>query len=117
MPPESNQIISRSRSVDRARRPVVPFYETTRRAYCLRVEASGTANESARSGIGAAMNSRRAILASHRARRADFVTRALSVAMPVFAYICRYNFEMMRNAIRERSERTHLARCQIADTV
>ena len=44
---------------------------------------------SARSGIGAAMNSRRTNFAIHRARRADLATRALSVAMPVFAYIWR----------------------------
>ena len=42
-----------------------------------------------RSGIGAATNNRRTALASHRARRAERATRALSVAMPVFAYICR----------------------------
>ena len=49
---------------------------------------------------------------SHRAHRADCCTRALSVAIPVFAYICRYSFEINTNAIRARTdsttrERTH----------
>ena len=70
---------------------------------------------STRSGIGAATNSRRAALASQRARRADRATRALSVAMPVLAYICRYNFEINTKAMRARSDRTQVERCQIAD--
>jgi hypothetical protein len=39
--------------------------------------------------------------------------RALSVAMPVLAYICRYNFEIRRNATLARSDLTHRDRCQI----
>ena len=50
----------------------------------------------------------------HRARRAERATRALSVAMPVFAYICRYSFEISTNARRARMERTHVERCQTA---
>ena len=47
------------------------------------------------------------------AHRADRFTRALSVAMPVFAYICRYSLEMSTNARRALSEETQLDRCQI----
>ena len=43
----------------------------------------------ARSGIGDATNSRRAAMSIHRARFVERPTRALSVAMPVFAYIYR----------------------------
>jgi hypothetical protein len=42
-----------------------------------------------RSGIGRPANRRRHGTAIHRARRAERLTRALSVAMPVFAYIWR----------------------------
>jgi hypothetical protein len=52
----------------------------------------------ASSGIGLAANSRRHGLAIQRAQFADRPTRAQSVAMPVFAYICRYNFEISTNA-------------------
>jgi len=62
------------------------------------------------SGIGAATKRRRAARASHRARRAERCTRALSVAIPVFAYICRYNFEISTNASRARSDRTQRER-------
>jgi hypothetical protein len=48
-----------------------------------------------------------------RAHRLARFTRALSVAMPVFAYICRYSFEIRTNASRERSERTQAERRQI----
>ena len=41
------------------------------------------------SGMGSATNNRRHGAASQRAHRADRAWRALSVAMPVFAYICR----------------------------
>jgi len=53
-------------------------------------------------------------LASTRARFAERATRALSVAMPVLAYICRYNFEISTKAARARSDSTHDDRCQIA---
>src|SRR5688500_17830973 len=46
---------------------------------------SGTA----RSGIGGAWNNRRQGLAIQRAHMAERLTRALSVAIPVLAYICR----------------------------
>src|SRR5205809_3621494 len=70
-------------------------YEMTRSAKRLAsVEVGADREGSARSGIGDVTNRRRAAFASHRARRADCATRALSVAMPVFAYICRYNFEI-----------------------
>ena len=38
-----------------------------------------------------------------RAHRFARFTRALSVAMPVFAYICRYSFEISTKARRDRS--------------
>jgi hypothetical protein len=62
------------------------------------------------------MKSRCAIRGIHRARRTERATRVLLVAMPVFAYICRYSFEISTNARRERSERTHVDRYQIADS-
>src|SRR5262245_61839227 len=62
-------------------------YGITRRASRTSLDSNGGVTGQERSGIGAATNSRRAALASHRARRADFDTRALSVAMPVLAYI------------------------------
>jgi hypothetical protein len=37
-------------------------------------------------------------LASRRAHVVERWTRALSVAMPVLAYICRYSLEINRNA-------------------
>ena len=51
-----------------------------------------------------ATNRRRAARPIHWARLADRCTRALSVAMPVFAYICRYSFEISTNATRDRSD-------------
>ena len=68
---------------------------------------------SASSGIGAATKRRLATRASQRARRTERDTRALSVAIPVFAYICRYNFESNTKATRARSDRTHEDRAQI----
>jgi hypothetical protein len=44
---------------------------------------------SCRSGIGRPAKSRRQGCAIRRAQRADRLTLALSVAMPVLAYICR----------------------------
>ena len=54
-------------------------------------------------GNGRATNRRRHGLAIRRAQRLARLTRALSVAIPVFAYICRYNFEMSTKANRARS--------------
>jgi hypothetical protein len=50
--------------------------------------------------MGAAMNRRRQKAASQRAFFADRDTRALSVAIPVFAYIWRYSLEISTNANR-----------------
>lgn len=47
-----------------------------------------------------------------RAQRLARFTRALSVAMPVFAYICRYSFEINTNARRDRSEGVQRDRSQ-----
>ncbi len=62
------------------------------------------------SGIGFASNNFRHGTASQRATRVAFCRRALSVEMPVFAYIWRYNLEMNRNASRPRSVGTHFDR-------
>ena len=75
--------------------------------------ARATTGGSARSGIGAATKKRRTARASQRARRTERDTRALSVAMPVFAYICRYSFEINTKTSRARSDRTHDDRSQI----
>jgi hypothetical protein len=66
-----------------------------------------------RSGIGFAWNNRRDDRASQRANSVARLFRALSVEIPVFAYICRYSFEMNRNAKRLRMEETHSDRFQM----
>ena len=43
------------------------------------------------------MNKRRHGLASHRAQRVERACLALSVAMPVLAYICRHRFPVAPN--------------------
>src|ERR1700689_4195831 len=53
----------------------------------------------ARSGIGRASNSFLHWRPVHLAQRLDFLRRALSVEMPVPAYICLYSFERKINAI------------------
>ena len=60
----------------------------------------GQTRGTSRCGIGAAAKSRRHGPAIQRATRADRVRRAESVAIPVLAYICRYNFELSTNASR-----------------
>ena len=65
------------------------------------------------SGIGRAVNSRRHGLAIHRAQFAERPTRALSVAMPVLAYICRYSFEISTKASLDLSDLTQCARSQM----
>jgi hypothetical protein len=49
-----------------------------------------------------------------RAQRCAFMARALSLAIPVFAYICRYSFEMSTKATRPLSFVTHRLRFQMA---
>src|SRR5271168_4423259 len=66
------------------------------------------------SGIGFASNNLRHGTASQRASRVALCRRELSVEMPVFAYIWRYNLEMNRNANRPRSVGTHFDRPQIS---
>jgi hypothetical protein len=63
--------------------------------------------------MGGAAKRRRHGDAIMRAQRAERFTRALSVAMPVFAYICRYSFEIITNASRDFSDFTHFERSQI----
>jgi hypothetical protein len=65
----------------------------TRFSDCYHVSGSPAAFE--KPGSGSVTNNRRHGLASHRAHRAERA-RALSVAMPVFAYICRYSVEISR---------------------
>ena len=43
-------------------------------------------------------------LGQHPGQPSDFASRALSVAMPVFAYIWRYNFENSTKASRDFSD-------------
>jgi len=64
-------------------------------------------------GNGRATNKRRHGLAIRRAHRFARFTRALSVAIPVFAYICRYSFEINTKANRARSVGVHRERVQI----
>jgi hypothetical protein len=52
-------------------------------------------------------------LAINRAQRFARLTRALSVAIPVFAYIWRYSFEMRTKANRARKVGVHRERAQI----
>ena len=63
--------------------------------------------------MGAAEKRRRHGAAITRAQRADRLTRALSVAIPVFAYICRYSFEMSTNESRDLNDFTQFERSQI----
>ena len=65
------------------------------------------------SGIGAARKRRRQPRPRRFAHRVERATRALSVAIPVFAYICRYNFEISTKANRARSVGVHRERAQI----
>lgn len=64
--------------------------------------------------MGLAMNSRRQGLASHRAHLLAWFLRALSVAIPVLAYICRYSFEMKIKARRALKEGVQRDRLQMA---
>ena len=74
--------------------------------------ASYVPSGTARLGIGLPINKRLQARPSHRAHRAERWTRALSAAIPVFAYICRYIFEINTNATRARNERTTRDRIQ-----
>src|SRR5437016_11504110 len=65
------------------------------------------------SGIGFPMNRLRQGRASHRAHRVALLLRALSVAMPVLAYICRYSLEMKMKARRAFREGVQLERFQM----
>ena len=56
--------------------------------------------------MGRPANSHRQGIAINRAHCADRFTRALSVAMPVLAYIWRYSFDSITKARRPRSEFT-----------
>src|SRR5690606_6738566 len=64
-------------------------------------------------GSGRATNRRRHGLAISRAQRFARLTRALSVAMPVLAYICRYSFEISTKASRALNVGVQRERVQI----
>jgi len=68
----------------------------------------------ANSGIGRAWNSFLHCFAVHFAQRFDFLRRALSVEIPVPAYICRYSFDKNMNAIRDFKFGVQADRFQIA---
>lgn len=63
--------------------------------------------------MGGAENSLRVGGAIIRAHFSARDTRALSVAIPVFAYICLYSFDTSTKAMRALSVFTHFERCQI----
>ena len=63
--------------------------------------------------MGVPAKRRRHGLASHRAHRPDHDTRALSVAIPVSAYIWRYILEISTKASRPRLDLMNLDRFQI----
>jgi hypothetical protein len=76
----------------------------------LQLISDGTGHS--RSGIGAPLNKRRQGFAIHLAQLEARLCRALSVAMPVLAYICRYSFETKMKAKRDlrvgvQSDRLH----------
>jgi hypothetical protein len=56
---------------------------------CVDDDAAATGRSIRRWGIGRPANNRRQGIAINRAHRTDRLTRALSVAIPVFAYIWR----------------------------
>jgi len=62
------------------------------------------------SGIGCALNNRWHGFANKRAMVVARLLRALSVAIPVFAYICRYSFEIKIRASRALNEEAQLER-------
>ena len=64
-------------------------------------------------GIGRPRNSLRQGTASNRAHDVARLLRALSVEIPVLAYICRYSFDTNTNARRARSDVTHRDRFQM----
>jgi hypothetical protein len=68
-------------------------------------------------GIGFAWNSRRVGFASKRAQKCARLWRALSVEMPVPAYIWRYSFDTNKNAKRPRMDDTQRDRSQIDRTL
>jgi hypothetical protein len=63
--------------------------------------------------MGLELKSLRHGLASNRAQKLDLLRRALSVEIPVPAYICRYSLEIKTNASRDLKLGVQLDRCQI----
>ena len=67
------------------------------------------------SGMGSLRNSLWHGIASHRAHPLRPFRRALSVAIPVLAYICRYSLEMNTNASLAPRFGVHLDRFHTSD--
>ena len=65
-----------------------------------------------RCGIGVVRNRRRVASPSQRAHHVDRATRALSVAIPVLAYICRYSRDTSTKASRALKDVTTRERSQ-----
>ena len=63
--------------------------------------------------MGLELKRRRQGLASNRAQELDLLRRALSVEIPVPAYICRYSLEMKTNASRDLKFGVQLDRFQM----
>ena len=63
--------------------------------------------------MGLELKRRRQGLASNRAQELDLLRRALSVEIPVPAYICRYSLEMKTNASRDLKLGVQLDRFQM----
>src|SRR5688500_9409430 len=76
-------------------------------------DAGAAAGGTSRWRIGAAVKKRRQAFAVRRATLTDRAWRAESVAIPVFAYIWRYSFEMSRKAMRALRDRTARDRRQM----
>src|ERR1700730_6439529 len=95
-------VIENAVGLERVHRPFLRRQDERYSDWSVGVEEVGIA----KSGIGDARKNRRHARPIQRAHRVDRSTRALSVAMPVFAYIWRYSFEMSTNATRERHDST-----------
>jgi hypothetical protein len=76
------------------------------------VGVAGPGSGTWRCGIGLVRNSRRVASPSQRAHRVDRATRALSVVIPVLAYICRFSRDTSTKATRALSDVTTRERPQ-----
>ena len=74
---------------------------------CVSRAGRGSHTGYVNSGIGFARNTLRVCRAVHRAHAFAFLRRALSVEIPVPAYICRYSFDNSTNDTRARRVGVH----------